>query len=71
MNWETANRLPWHIVIVFGSGYIKIRDMVRTGFLLNIAGIIVTTLVAYFWGVLVFKIDVASFPEWATTINAG
>jgi sodium-dependent dicarboxylate transporter 2/3/5 len=55
--------------IVFGSGYIQIKDMVRTGFLLNIAGIIVTTLVTYFWGTLVFKIDVGSFPEWATMMT--
>jgi sodium-dependent dicarboxylate transporter 2/3/5 len=52
--------------IVFGSGYLQIRDMVKTGFLLNIIGIIVTTLVTYFWATLVFKIDVGSFPEWAS-----
>jgi len=57
--------------IVFGSGYIQIKDMVKTGFLLNIVGIIVTTLVTYFWGTLVFKIDVGSFPEWATTMTGG
>jgi len=57
--------------IVFGSGYIQIKDMVKTGFLLNIVGIIVTTLVTYFWGTLVFKIDVGTFPEWATTITGG
>ena len=57
--------------IVFGSGYIQIRDMVKTGFLLNLVGIIVTTLVTYFWGTLVFKIDVGSFPEWATTMSGG
>ncbi len=54
--------------IVFGSGYIQIRQMVKTGFLLNFVGIIVTTLVTYFWGVLVFKIDIGSFPDWATTM---
>jgi hypothetical protein len=45
--------------------------MVKTGFLLNIIGIIVTTLVTYFWGTLVFKIDVTSFPDWATTLSGG
>jgi sodium-dependent dicarboxylate transporter 2/3/5 len=39
--------------------------MVKTGILLNIAGIIVATLVMYFWGTLVFGIDVTVFPEWA------
>jgi len=57
--------------IVFGSGYIQIKDMVKTGFLLNLVGIAVTTLVTYFWGTLVFKIDVGSFPEWANTISGG
>src|SRR5210317_624868 len=44
--------------IVFGTGRLKIESMVKTGFLLNIVAIIITTLVTYFWGTLVFKIDV-------------
>jgi len=31
--------------------------------------VVITTLVTYFWGTLVFKIDVHSFPEWATTLT--
>ena len=54
--------------IIFGTGRLHIKDMVKTGFLLNMVGIIVTTLVTYFWGTLVFKIDVNSFPAWATTL---
>jgi len=54
--------------IVFGTGRLLIKDMVKTGFLLNLIGVIVTTLVTYFWGTLVFKIDVGSFPAWATTM---
>ena len=57
--------------IVFGTGYLQIKDMVRAGFLLNLVGILVTTLVTYFWGTLVFKSDVGSFPEWANTISSG
>jgi sodium-dependent dicarboxylate transporter 2/3/5 len=57
--------------IIFGTGRMTIRDMVKTGFLLNIVGVIVTTLVTYFWGTLVFKIDVAVFPEWAKTLSSG
>ena len=45
--------------------------MVRTGFLLNLVGVIVTTLVVYFWGTVVFEIDVHSFPEWAKITAAG
>jgi sodium-dependent dicarboxylate transporter 2/3/5 len=55
--------------IVFGTGKLQIKDMVKTGFLLNLVGVVITTLVTYFWGTLVFKIDVASFPEWATTMT--
>jgi hypothetical protein len=39
--------------------------MVKTGFLLNLVGIIIATLVMYFWGTLVFDIDVTIFPAWA------
>jgi sodium-dependent dicarboxylate transporter 2/3/5 len=51
--------------IIFGTNRIKIKQMVKAGILLNIAGIIVATLVMYFWGTLVFGIDVTVFPEWA------
>ncbi len=52
--------------IIFGTNRIKIKDMVKTGILLNITGIIIATLVMYFWGTVVFEIDVTVFPEWAT-----
>jgi len=55
--------------IVFGTGHLRIKDMVKTGFMLNLVGIIVTVLVTYFWGTAVFNIDVASFPEWALTMT--
>ncbi|MFV0268286.1 MAG: anion permease [Draconibacterium sp.] len=51
--------------IIFGTKRIKVKDMVRTGFLLNLAGIIIATLVMYFWGTVVFDIDVSVFPDWA------
>ena len=57
--------------IIFGTGRIKIKEMVKTGFLLNLIGILVTTLVTYFWGTLVFKIDAGVFPEWATSMAGG
>ena len=57
--------------IIFGTGKVQIKDMVKTGLLLNLIGVLVTTLVTYFWGTLVFKIDVGSFPEWATTMTGG
>jgi len=56
--------------IIFGTGRLRVIDMVRTGFMLNLAGIVVTTLVTYFWGTAVFGIDVSSFPDWATIMAA-
>ncbi len=55
--------------IVFGTNRIRVKDMVKTGILLNIAGIIVATLMMYFWGILVFDIDVSVFPDWAAVAN--
>lgn len=54
--------------IIFGTGRLHVIDMAKTGLLLNLAGIIFTTLVTYFWGTMVFGIDVGSFPDWATTM---
>lgn len=55
--------------IVFASGQLKIRDMVVTGFFINIVAIILITLATYFWGMHVFSIDNAVIPEWATDTN--
>ncbi len=51
--------------IVFGTGKLQIKDMMKTGFWLNIFGIILLTLVAYFYMTWVFDIDLLSFPSWA------
>ncbi|MBN2772985.1 MAG: SLC13/DASS family transporter [Prolixibacteraceae bacterium] len=51
--------------IVFGTGHLQVKDMVKTGFLLNMIGIIIATLLMYFWGTVVFGIDVNVFPDWA------
>jgi len=51
--------------IIFGTNRIRVIDMVKTGILLNIFSIIIITLVMYFWGTVVFEIDVTVFPEWA------
>ncbi len=51
--------------IIFGTNRIRVKDMVKTGFLLNIMGILIASLLMYFWGVLVFDIDVTVFPDWA------
>ncbi len=51
--------------IVFGSGILEIRDMIKVGFLLNIFSIIVITFLTYFLMPIVWEIDLTVFPEWA------
>ncbi|MEM6316262.1 MAG: DASS family sodium-coupled anion symporter [Bacteroidota bacterium] len=50
--------------IVFGSGILEIRDMIRVGFLLNILSIIVITLFTYFLMPVIWDIDLTAFPDW-------
>ncbi len=54
--------------IIFGTNRITVKDMAKTGIILNITGIIIVTLVMYFWGTVVFSIDVTSFPDWAVSV---
>ncbi|WP_099159844.1 SLC13 family permease [Virgibacillus ndiopensis] len=49
--------------VVFGSGYLRIPDMAKTGFALNILGIILVTLAIYFILPAVWGIDLTSVPE--------
>ncbi len=51
--------------IVFGSGKLKISDMVKTGFWLNIIGIILLSLASYFYLTWVFGIEINQLPIWA------
>lgn len=43
--------------IVFGSGYVPIRSMVRAGLWLNLIAIVLAPLVMYTWGVWLFGIE--------------
>lgn len=49
--------------IIFASRRIKVFDMVKVGFLLNIAGVIVVSLLVYLLGSYFFNLSV--FPDWA------
>jgi len=55
--------------VVFGSKKLQIADMVKTGFWLNLAGIALLTLVAYFYMTWVFGIDLHHLPDWVQQIN--
>lgn len=52
--------------IVFGSGYIRIPDMVRCGFALNIIAIILLMITAYLIMIPVFGIVLGEAPLWAS-----
>ncbi len=52
--------------IVFGSNKITVLQMAKTGLVLNLLGVIIITLVTYYWGSWVFGIDVNAMPIWAS-----
>lgn len=49
--------------VVFGSGYLTIPDMMRTGFALNVLSIFLILLFTYFMLPLVWNIDLSVYPE--------
>ncbi|WP_373893417.1 DASS family sodium-coupled anion symporter [Virgibacillus sp. CBA3643] len=49
--------------VVFGSGYLRIPDMAKAGFALNLTGIILVTIGIYFLVPIVWGIDLTSLPE--------
>jgi sodium-dependent dicarboxylate transporter 2/3/5 len=51
--------------IVFGSGYLKIRDMVKVGFIMNILGLLLILVIVYFLAEPVFNIEWNQLPIWA------
>ena len=56
--------------VVFGSGYLKIPDMVRAGIWMNILSIILLTLIVYFLLPYLWDFDPAVFPqEWIKIVN--
>jgi len=55
--------------IIFGSRRITVIQMAKTGFLLNLIGIVVVTLVTYYFGIFVFDIVEGTLPEWAKILQ--
>jgi sodium-dependent dicarboxylate transporter 2/3/5 len=51
--------------IVFGSKRITVIQMAKTGFFLNIIGIILVSVITYYFGTFIFDIVEGVFPEWA------
>jgi len=52
--------------IIFGTQMIEIKDMIRTGFLINLVAVIVVSLWVYFFGDYIFNMNMLEFPDWAT-----
>lgn len=48
--------------IIFGSGYLRIPDMAKAGFFLNLIGALIVTLIVYFLAIPVFKINTLPLP---------
>ena len=54
--------------IVFGSNRFTIAEMARAGIVLNLLGAVVIASIVYTVGLVVFDIDPAVVPSWATSI---
>ena len=50
--------------IIYGSGYVKISDMAKTGLIMNFTGIILITLLTYALAIPVFHITPTQLPPW-------
>ena len=50
--------------IVFGTNRLRISTMVRTGFLLNMIGILIVSLITILMGDSLFGFELGKIPEW-------
>jgi sodium-dependent dicarboxylate transporter 2/3/5 len=55
--------------IVFGSGYVTIPQMAKSGFGLNIVSIIVTVAFTYLLAIPMFDIIINTIPAWVPTVT--
>ncbi|XP_069338208.1 Na(+)/citrate cotransporter isoform X3 [Eulemur rufifrons] len=53
--------------IVFTYGHLKVADMVKTGFVMNIIGVFCVFLAVNTWGRIMFDLD--HFPDWANVTH--
>uniref|UniRef100_A0A3Q3RHN1 Solute carrier family 13 member 3 n=1 Tax=Mastacembelus armatus TaxID=205130 RepID=A0A3Q3RHN1_9TELE len=52
--------------IAFASGLLMVKDMVKTGFVMNILGILSVSLAMNTWGVAMFNLN--TYPEWTRNL---
>ncbi|AUS06736.1 SLC13 family permease [Pseudotamlana carrageenivorans] len=53
--------------IVFGTGKLKMVQMIKTGLIIDIVATIIIVFMTLFWGTIIFEIDPTVFPEWAAS----
>ncbi|KAJ3585888.1 hypothetical protein NHX12_012296 [Muraenolepis orangiensis] len=53
--------------IAFASGHLLVKDMVKTGIVMNVLGVLCVGLAMNTWGMAMF--DLNSYPEWAHPAN--
>ncbi|XP_059115750.1 Na(+)/dicarboxylate cotransporter 3 isoform X1 [Peromyscus eremicus] len=54
--------------IAFASGHLLVKDMVRTGLLMNLMGVLLLSLAMNTWAQSIFQLG--TFPDWANTHSA-
>ncbi len=54
--------------IVFGSGYVTIPQMAKSGFGLNLIGVVVTVVITYLLVIPVFDVVINELPAWVQSI---
>lgn len=55
--------------IVFGTNKIKVMQMVKAGFILNILAVILLSLFVFYYGRIIFDIDINQIPDWALNLR--
>ncbi|MFT4849740.1 MAG: sodium-dependent dicarboxylate transporter 2/3/5 [Sediminicola sp.] len=51
--------------IVFGTGKLKVMQLIKTGFVIDVFATIIIVFMTIVWGAIIFDIDPAIFPVWA------
>ncbi|MBU0984620.1 MAG: SLC13 family permease [candidate division Zixibacteria bacterium] len=51
--------------IVFGTGEVRMGDMIRVGLIMNLLGVVIITALMFLIGLAVFGIDPSIMPDWA------
>ncbi|XP_007533103.1 Na(+)/dicarboxylate cotransporter 3 [Erinaceus europaeus] len=54
--------------IAFASGHLLVKDMVRTGFVMNLMGVLLLSLALNTWAQTIFQLS--TFPDWANIHSA-